>query len=146
MIEPNLDKLRVLIVVEDAFMEMTLRAQLDASGIGPVHVAPSPEGALEALRSWRPGLVICDHSIEPASGLGMIRSIRADTDSPFRAIPIILLAGFKRSEVLQGALWTAGVDAILDTPVTARRLHDCIQSLRRTIGDLAGDGSIRPVP
>ena len=135
-------RLRVLAVVDDPFQIKMLRAQLQASGIDQVSFVTQPALALDALKSRRPSLMICDHSMEPVTGIGLIREIRANTQSPFRFIPIILLAGYVRSETLRGALWTLGVDAILDTPVSVPRLRDAIESLhQQVLNQIAANGS-----
>ena len=140
MTDTDLRRLRVLVVVNDRLTEMALQGQLEASGIGPAHFVKTPERALADLRSWQPGLLICDHTIEPVTTLGMISEIRTDAESDLRAVPIILLGGLGRFGVLQGTLWSSGVDAVLDLPVTASRLRDCIHSLLRFADCSAGDG------
>ena len=142
MADLEFETLRVLAVVDDPFQIKMLRAQLEASGIEQIAFVTQPSMAFDALKARRPNLMICDHTLEPITGLGLIREIRSDTQSPFRFIPIILLAGFVRSEALAGELWTLGVDAILDTPVSVPRLRDTIASLHHPIlNQVATNGS-----
>ena len=129
----DFETLRVLAVVDDPLQIKMLRAQLLASGIEQVASVTQPTRAFDALKARRPNLMICDHTLEPVTGLGLIREIRSDLQSPFRFIPIILLSGYVRSEILAGELCTLGADAILDTPVSVSRLRDSIESLHQPI-------------
>lgn len=125
----NLEKLRVLVVDDSQYMIKIIKVLLDAMGIHDVYGIDCPTKVYAAIKQWEPDLIISDHLMEPISGLQMIQHIRADDSNPHRFIPIVLLTGFAKAEVVKEARFNAGADAVLVKPVSAQRLYDCIVSI-----------------
>lgn len=125
----NLEKLRVLVVDDSQYMIKIIRVLLDAMGIRDVYGIDCPTKVFTAIKDWQPDLIISDHIMEPMTGLQMIQHLRADESNPQRFIPIILLTGYAKAEVVKEARFNAGADAVLVKPVSAQRLYDCIVSV-----------------
>ena len=125
----NLEKLRVLVIDDSEFMIKVVKVLLEAMGLYEVQGVSRPTQAFDAINKWEPDIIICDQVMEPITGLELIKKVRCDEDSVNRFIPIILLTGHSRPEIVKTARWEAGADAVLVKPVSAKRLYDCIVSL-----------------
>ena len=115
---------RVLIVDDDpsflAFLEM--RLQLDGE---ETFVAASAEDAMAAIDAFEPTLVITDVVLPGASGLHLVRELRADSGR--RRLPILILTGADHSAevgdvVGLGLVWYLRKGA--DWPLVQRTLRN----------------------
>lgn len=79
------DDPRILLVEDDAPLARVVRIHLRARGY-EVTVAPTAAQALDAARRWRPHAVLLDLGLPDASGLTVLRSLRAWSDAPVLVI------------------------------------------------------------
>jgi CheY-like chemotaxis protein len=127
----DFEKLRVLLIDDDPYMVRIVSTVLEAMGVRDILGIDGRYDALEAIRTWGPNLVIVDHLMEPLPGLELIRKVR-QCDTEHRYIPLVLLTGYANAEVVTRARFQAGADAVLVKPVSAKRLYDCIVSIRES--------------
>lgn len=125
----DFERLRVLVVDDNAYMVTIIRTLLDSMGIKTVHGLSSGDHLLPVMREWQPDILIVDHFMEPKNGLQLIREIRETVQDRQRFIPIILITSYAKQEVVVKARFWAGADAVLVKPMSARRLFNCIVAL-----------------
>lgn len=125
----DLAKLRVLTVDDSQYMIKIIKALLEAMGITSVLGVNSAEEVFTALEEWQPDLIITDHLMDPIDGLELIKQIRRLESSRNRYIPIVLLTGNAKFDVVKDARHRVGADAVLVKPVSVARLHTCIVAL-----------------
>ena len=129
MVAYDLAKLRVLTVDDSPYMIKIIKAMLDAMGVGSILGVNSAGDVPAAMQDWQPDLLITDHLMEPVDGLALIEQIRRLESGRNRYIPIVLLTGNAKFEVVKAARHGVGADAVLVKPVSVARLHACIVAL-----------------
>lgn len=129
--QPSFDKLRVLVVDDNAALRGLLRVSLQAFGCSKVVEAASVPRALESLSSEQIDVVITDWKMQPLDGLHLVRSLRDHQTSPNPYMPIIMLTAYSDEQKLTMAR-DCGVNAFLVKPFTA-------QSLARGLADVLSD-------
>lgn len=127
-----MEELRVLVVDDSPYMIAIVETLLRAMGVREVRGVEAGHDIVGELKSWAPDLIIIDHMMKPKNGLDIIRDIRDLEGERQRFLPIILMTGYAHQGVVTQARFRAGADAVLVKPVTARRLFDCIVSLRES--------------
>ena len=108
-----LERLRVLIVEDDADARESLRLQMELWGT-EVNVARNAAEALEAAARVRPQIVLCDIGLPGIDGFALVSSLRAalhDTPVAFAAV-----TGYASADDQQRAL-AAGFDSFLVKPL-----------------------------
>ena len=118
---------RVLVIEDNADAAETLRAVLELYGNTVAIASNGPEG-IEAARSFRPDVVLCDIGLPEMNGYDVARTIRADPS--LRTLPLIALTGYATPEDV-GRAREAGFDRHVAKPLDA-------EALERLIADLAG--------
>jgi len=88
----------VLIIDDDLFMRISIRAYLEDSGLTCLEAGDGQEG-IEAVLRYRPDLVVTDLRMPGVDGFGVLRALRAL--SP--ATPVILLSGAGEGAVAEEA-------------------------------------------
>ncbi|WP_018117995.1 response regulator [Corynebacterium mastitidis] len=79
------DNPRILLVEDDASLARVVLIHVRARGY-EVTVAPTAAQALDLARRWRPHAVMLDLGLPDASGLTVLRSLRAWSDAPVLVI------------------------------------------------------------
>lgn len=125
----DLTNLRVLIVDDSRYMIKIIKTLLDAMGVTAVRGVDTAENIHREFKNWQPDLIITDHIMEPITGLELITRIRSQEGDLNRFIPIILLTGYAHEDIVRGARFHAGADAVLAKPVSVSRLYACIVSI-----------------
>ncbi|MEQ9489439.1 MAG: response regulator [Alphaproteobacteria bacterium] len=90
---PN-DKLRVLMVDDQAFIRMTLRQILGVLGIVQIEEASDGVEALEYLHNQHFDIVILDIQMEPMDGLECLKKIRRDPEKKIADTPVVMLTTY----------------------------------------------------
>jgi signal transduction histidine kinase/ActR/RegA family two-component response regulator len=126
---------RVLVVEDNVDAAQMLRELLELSG-HEVTVAATGHEALEALRSTRVDVVLCDLGIPDMSGYEVARAVRADAS--LRETPLVALTGYGQPEDRRRTA-EAGFDDHLTKPVNLEALHAVFGRLA------AADGTARGV-
>jgi DNA-binding response OmpR family regulator len=117
--EPSLDSEGVIeavptvLVADDdpshrGLLRDTLRSQR-----WTVREASDGEAALDAVRRWRPEVVVCDWMMPRRDGLSLVREVRKDPET--RPTHIVLVTGLNESDRVVTAL-DAGADDFLRKP------------------------------
>lgn len=122
--EANPNKLRILVVEDDADAAEALSDLLDMLGHTPA-TALNGGKAVELAPEFAPELVLCDLTLPGLDGFGVARALRAHPATA--RTPLVALSGHSGAEVGQ-ELRAAGFDLHLAKPV---RLEDLNRVLER---------------
>jgi CheY-like chemotaxis protein len=115
----------VIVVAEDHDdIRFVLKRALEKAGHEVVE-AEDGAAALEAVRRYRPDMVVTDVDMPRMTGLDLCRAIRADAD--LRHIPVVLASGSLLPGDTQAA--EVGADATLLKPFLPAQLLACVASL-----------------
>lgn len=118
----DFERLRGLIVEDNAHMRTLLRALLQSLGIRRVHEAADGAAGLLVLREHVPDFVLTDLSMKPMDGIEFTKKIRLGSDIPNPLIPIIMITGFTERARVEAAR-DAGVSEFLAKPITMQNLQ-----------------------
>ncbi len=111
------DRLRLLVVDDNAHMRRLLTKILMAFGVEDVYKAETADVAWQAMRDFNPDVIFLDWMIEGASGIELVRLVRTSAASPNPFVPIIMMSGQTRpAQVIQAR--DAGCNEFLAKPVT----------------------------
>jgi two-component system chemotaxis response regulator CheY len=112
---------RILIVEDDRFMRITVKAIVAAAGRFVFEEATDGTDALGKLADFRPDLVLCDVGMAPMGGIAFVEALRALPDEALRGIPVIMLtADATESTILTAARFQ--ISGYLLKPVSAKRV------------------------
>jgi len=128
---PTLDRVRVLVVDDEADVRDLLRRVLEGAG-ATVIVAGSVPEALERIDDAEPDVIVSDIGMPGEDGYSLMRRLRARAPAQGGTIPALALTAFARNEDRQRA-FTAGYQAFMAKPVEP-------EELVRALARLAGGG------
>ncbi len=128
----SLSGLRVLVVEDEAEARELVAATLGRLG-ATVLTAASAATGYEALRVYRPDLLVADIGMADEDGYQLIERIRLLPVEDGGATPAIALTAYARPEDRDRAL-SAGYHEHLAKPVTADELVRAVASLARRPG------------
>ncbi|PWE16898.1 two-component system response regulator [Marinicauda salina] len=112
----SFERIRVLIVEDNAHMSTILRKVLQGFGVRQVFETRDAADAFEAMRTNNPDLALVDYMLGDVDGLEFTRLVRTASDSPNRYLPIIMVSGHTdRSRIMEAI--NAGVNEYLAKPV-----------------------------
>ena len=123
----DLGSLHVLVVDDNAHLRVIASAMLRAVGVTRIKEAEEGGQAIEAIRDWRPDVVVTDLTMAPMDGITLTRWVRTDPDSPNIFLPVVMMTGHADLPRVMAAR-DAGVNEILVKPLTARGLLDRLQA------------------
>jgi CheY-like chemotaxis protein len=118
---------RILIVDDnrDAADSLAMLLSLDGHD---VHVSYTGRAALEAVREWRPSIVVLDLGLPDLNGFEVARRLRSDESlGPVR---LIALTGWGQADDRRRTL-EAGFDHHLTKPVDPDQLNRLLQGVER---------------
>jgi len=115
--------MKILIVDDSEAMLRVLRVLLDQIGFQDVDEAGDGTVALEMLQGGDYGLIVSDWSMEPMSGIELLRAVRAEP--AWRDLPFIMVTAESRRENLEEAR-QAGVSEYVLKPFDAPALQKTI--------------------
>jgi DNA-binding response OmpR family regulator len=120
------DRVPVLLVADDdEDVLMLVQLRLSRSGYEVV-VARDGEEALRLAREKQPDLAVLDWMMPKASGLEVLRALRADEETA--SIPVLMLtARASASDIEQGL--AAGADDYIAKPFSPQELASRVQSI-----------------
>ncbi len=118
----NLRHLKILLLDDNRFMLQLFRRILSALGIKDVEDVMDAEEAYEALKHFKPDIVLCDWHMASVDGLQFVRKVRTAPDSPNTFLPIIMVTSFSEPDLIHKAR-DAGVTEFLVKPVSARSVY-----------------------
>jgi two-component system chemotaxis response regulator CheY len=115
------DRLRVLVVDDNAHMRKLVVTILQAFGVVQVYEADGGERAWTILRESNPDVVILDWVMEGMSGLDLIQMIRTNAATPNPFVPVIMLTGHTSMDHVRQAR-DAGVNEFIAKPVSVKTM------------------------
>lgn len=115
------DRLKILVVDDNAHMRKLVTTILQAFGVIQIYEAENGERAWAVLRDANPDIVVLDWVMEGMSGLELVRLIRADAAAPNPFVPVIMLSGHTALDhVIQAR--DAGVNEFIAKPVSVKTM------------------------
>jgi CheY-like chemotaxis protein len=115
------DRLKILVVDDNAHMRKLVVTILQAFGAVQIFEAADGERALVLLRDANPDVIILDWMMEGMSGLDFAREIRTSPNTPNPFVPIIMLTGHTAIDHVRQAR-DAGVNEFLAKPVSVKAI------------------------
>ncbi|KAA5803895.1 response regulator [Alkalicaulis satelles] len=124
----SFDRVRVLILEDNAHMSTILRTILQGFGVRAIAETRDAADAFETMRSTNPDLALVDYMLGDVDGLEFTRLIRTASDSPNKYLPIIMVSGHTDRKRVMEAI-NAGVNEYLAKPVRPVDLYNRLVSL-----------------
>ena len=87
------DRLKILVVDDNAHMRKLVVTILQAFGVIQIFEAESGDRAWHILRESNPDVILLDWVMEGMSGLDLIQMIRTNPQTPNPFVPVIMLTG-----------------------------------------------------
>lgn len=115
------DRLKILVVDDNAHMRLLVHAMFQAFGVQQLSSAENGERAFAVLREENPDVIILDWVMEGMTGLELARKIRTDPQAPNPFVPIIMLTGYTNTQYVLRAR-DAGINEFIAKPVSAKTL------------------------
>ena len=115
------DRLKVLVVDDNAHMRKLVVTILQAFGVSQIYEADSGNRAWTVLRESNPDVIVADWVMEGMSGIDLMRMIRTNPQSPNPFVPVIMLSGHTSIEHVQKAR-DAGVNEFIAKPVSVKTM------------------------
>jgi len=138
------EKLKVLVVEDNAPMLQLTRAILQTFGVGRIIPATNGDTGFQKFCQENPDMVIADWMMQPCDGISMTRLIRNDARSPNKFVPVILVTGFSEKRRVISAR-DAGVTEFLVKPFNARDLYRrIVQVIEKPRQFVRADGFFGP--
>jgi two-component system, chemotaxis family, chemotaxis protein CheY len=124
----SFERVRVLIVEDNAHMSTILRKVLQGFGVRTVIEVRDAADAFESMRSANPDVALVDYALGDVDGLEFTRLVRTASDSPNKYLPIIMVSGHTdRSRIMEAI--NAGVNEYLAKPVRPVDVYNRLVSL-----------------
>jgi two-component system, chemotaxis family, chemotaxis protein CheY len=122
MIRIDFNRLRILIVDDNAHMRRIVRTLLHGFGAREVYEAEDGASGLEAFTHYSPDIVITDWAMPIFDGLELTSMIRKPGANANPFVPIIMLTGHSEKHRVVAAR-EAGVTEFLAKPISAKALY-----------------------
>jgi two-component system chemotaxis response regulator CheY len=115
------DRLKILVVDDNAHMRKLVVTILQAFGALQIVEAAGGAQALALLRDTQPDVIVLDWVMERMSGLEFAREVRTSPNTPNPFVPIIMLTGHTALDHVRQAR-DAGVNEFLAKPVSVKAI------------------------
>ena len=115
------DRLKVLVVDDNAHMRKLVVTILQAFGVSQIHEADSGNRAWMVLRESNPDVIVADWVMEGMSGIELVQKIRTDPSTPNPFVPVIMLTGHTHIDHVRQAR-DAGVNEFIAKPVSVKTM------------------------
>ncbi|HEY4774117.1 MAG TPA: response regulator [Xanthobacteraceae bacterium] len=125
MVRIDFNKLRFLVVDDNAHMRRILRTLLHGFGVREVYEAEDGAAGLEAFSHYIPDIVIVDWVMPIFDGLELAQMIRQPDANTNPYVPIIMITGHTEKKRVLAAR-DAGITEILVKPISAKALYQRI--------------------
>ena len=128
MVRIDFNKLRFLVIDDNAHMRRILRTLLHSFGTREVYEAEDGASGLEAFMHHIPDIVITDWVMPIFDGLELTQMIRQPGANPNPYVAIIMLTGHSEKKRVVAAR-DAGVTEFLAKPISAKALYQRILTI-----------------
>jgi two-component system, chemotaxis family, chemotaxis protein CheY len=125
MIRIDFNRLRFLVIDDNAHMRRIVRTLLHSFGTREVYEAEDGASGLEAFMHFVPDIVLTDWALPIFDGLELTQMIRQPGANPNPFVPIIMLTGYSEKKRVMAAR-DAGVTEFLAKPISAKALYQRI--------------------
>jgi CheY-like chemotaxis protein len=125
MIRIDFNRLRFLVIDDNAHMRRILRTLLHGFGARDVYEAEDGAAGLEAFTHYQPDIVLTDWAMPIFDGLELAQMIRQPGANANPYVPIIMLTGHSEKKRVTGAR-DAGVTEFMAKPISAKSLYQRI--------------------
>jgi len=115
------DRLKILVVDDNAHMRKLVVTILQAFGAIQIFEAAEGDRAFTLLRDANPDVVILDWMMEGMSGLEFVKLVRTSPQTPNPFVPVIMLTGHTHIDHVRQAR-DAGVNEFLAKPVSVKAI------------------------
>jgi len=115
------DRLKILVVDDNAHMRRLVVTVLQAFGVVQIHEAASGDRAWAMLPDVNPDIIVLDWVMEGMNGIDFVKLVRADPLSPNPFVPVIMLSGHTSLEHVREAR-DAGISEFIAKPVSAKTM------------------------
>ena len=122
------DRLKILVVDDNAHMRKLVITILQAFGVSQIYEAESGERAWTVLREANPDVCVLDWMMEGMSGLDLSSMIRTDPQTPNPFVPVIMLTGHTHIDQVRQAR-DAGVNEFIAKPVSVKTMMQRLVSV-----------------
>ena len=128
MVRINFNRLRFLVIDDNAHMRRIMRSLLHGFGTREVYEAEDGAAGLEAFTQYGPDIVITDWVMPIFDGLELVQMIRQPGANANPYVPIIMLTGHSEKHRVVRAR-DAGITEFLAKPISATALYERILNL-----------------
>ncbi len=125
MIRIDFNKIRFLVIDDNAHMRRILRTLLHGFGARDVYEAEDGAAGLEAFTHFVPDIVITDWAMPIFDGLELAQMIRQPGANANPFAPIIMLTGHSEKKRVAAAR-DAGITEFMAKPISAKALYQRI--------------------
>ena len=125
MVRVDFNKLRFLVIDDNAHMRRILRTLLHGFGAREVYEAEDGASGLEAFTHYMPDIVLTDWSMPIFDGLELAQMIRQPGANSNPYVPIIMLTGHSGKRRVMSAR-DAGITEFMAKPISAKSLYQRI--------------------
>lgn len=124
----DLTSQRILFADDDPFVRSILQTTLESLGVDELKSVASGLEVLNAIRDFKPDIIITDWHMQPISGLELLQHIRSGTTPLASDTPIIFFTSQRDRESRMQAL-VHGANRILTKPVSPDVLSKTISEV-----------------
>jgi len=128
MVRIDFNRLRFLVIDDNAHMRRILRTLLHGFGTREVYEAEDGAAGLEAFTHYMPDIVITDWAMPIFDGLELTQMIRQPGANSNPYVPIIMLTGHSEKKRVIASR-DAGVTEFLAKPISAKALYQRILNI-----------------
>jgi CheY-like chemotaxis protein len=128
MVRIDFNRLRFLVIDDNAHMRRILRTLLHGFGAREVYEAEDGAAGLEAFTHNIPDIVIADWAMPIFDGIELTQMIRQPSANANPYVPIIMLTGHSEKKRVMAAR-DGGVTEFLAKPISANALYQRILSV-----------------
>ena len=125
MVRIDFNKLRFLVIDDNAHMRRIPRTLLHGFGAREVYEAEDGASGLEAFTHYMPDIVLTDWSMPIFDGLELAQMIRQPGANSNPYVPIIMLTGHSEKRRVMSAR-DAGITEFMAKPISAKSLYQRI--------------------
>ena len=125
MVRIDFNRLRFLVIDDNAHMRRILRTLLHGYGAREVYEAEDGAAGLEAFTHYMPDIIIADWVMPIFDGLELAQMIRQPGANANPYVPIIMLTGQSEKKRIVNAR-DAGITEFLAKPISAKSLYERI--------------------